>query len=213
LKTFGQWSFKPNYYQYDASVLGTNTVYRLLEDPYGFIWLVSDKGILIFNGKSFETIKIPGNDQEIVNVCRYKNKVYASSYAGKLYEIDMLSLNVNELCLPEYASRHATPFTIMNVLKDKLYLSKSLGAFLILDLNNKNNPTLLSHSNYFLRYILQGDLSKVDLKEGHAFYILQKRVQTLQKRYGASASLTYESGKTGTTFKLILPKTSNLWTP
>ncbi|HTG55109.1 MAG TPA: two-component regulator propeller domain-containing protein, partial [Niabella sp.] len=173
MKTSGQWSFKPNYYHYDGSVLGTNTVYRLLEDSYGFIWMVSDKGILIFNGKSFEAVKIPGNDQEIVNICRHKNKVYASSYAGKLYEVDMLTLAINEVPLPAYASRHATPFTIMNVVNDKLYLSKSQGAFLILDLSNKKVPVLQTHSNYFVRYLLHGDLSTIDF----TFYTAWMRFQ------------------------------------
>ncbi len=173
LKTAAQWSFKPNHYQYDGSVLGTNTVYRLLEDSYGFIWMVSDKGILIFNGKSFETLKIPGNEQEIVNVCRYKNKVYASSYAGKLYEVDMLTLAITEVPLPAYASRHATPFTIMNVVQDKLYLSKSRGAFLILDLGKNKLPVLQTHSDYLLHYLLYGDLSAMDSK----FYSAWMRFQ------------------------------------
>ncbi|MGE9314090.1 sensor histidine kinase [Niabella sp. CJ426] len=51
------------------------------------------------------------------------------------------------------------------------------------------------------------------LKEGHALYILQKRVQTLQKKDNITASLTHGPGPdgTGTTFKLILPETSSLW--
>ncbi|WP_162817854.1 histidine kinase [Niabella yanshanensis] len=173
MKISGQWSFKPNYYQYDGSVLGTNTVYRLLEDSYGFIWMVSDKGILIFNGKSFETLKIPGDEQEIVNICRYQNKLYASSYAGKLYEVDMLTLAINEVALPAYASRHATPFTIMNVLGNKLYLSKSRGAFLILDLSKKKLPVLQTHSDYFIRYLLHGDLSAIDYRFSSAWIRFQ----------------------------------------
>ncbi|MGN7787233.1 histidine kinase [Niabella sp. 22666] len=162
--TYGQWSFKPSYYQYDASVLGTNTVYRLYEDPYGFIWLVSDKGILVFNGQTFETIKIPEDEQEIVNVCRYKNIVYASSYAGRLYEIDMFTLVAKEISLPEPAASEATPFLIMNVLDDKLYLSRGRGSFLILDLRNNKKPLLISHSYYLLRYLLHGDTLKEDTR-------------------------------------------------
>ncbi|ULT39775.1 hypothetical protein KRR40_33435 [Niabella defluvii] len=137
VSTNAQWSFKSNYYQYDASTLTTNTVYRLLEDPYGFIWMMSDKGILIFNGKTFEKIKIPGNEQEIINVCRYKNTVYASSYAGQLYAINMLTLDVEEIPLPDSISNEATPFIIMNTLNDQLYLSKAEGAFIILDPRQK----------------------------------------------------------------------------
>lgn len=125
-------------------------VYRLEDDPYGFIWMVSDKRILIFNGKTFETIKIPGKEQEVVNICRYKNKVYASSYAGKLYEIDMLTRSVQEVLLPE----NATPFLIMNVIDNKLYLVKYMSVFIILDLKKNKKPILLSHKNFFFRYII-----------------------------------------------------------
>jgi hypothetical protein len=154
----GQWSFKPNYYQYNASVLGTNTVYRLLEDPYGFIWMVSDKGILIFNGKSFTTIKIPGNEQEIVSICRYENTLYATTFTGRLYTINMLTLAAKEIALPAAVINESTPFTIMNTINDKLYLAKNIGAFLILDLKNEHKLILESSSDYFFRYILYGDL-------------------------------------------------------
>ena len=159
--SLGQGSFRPNYYQYDASVLSTNTVYRLLEDPYGFIWMMTNKGILIFNGKTFESIRIPGNEQEIVNVCRYKNTVYASSYAGQLYTIDMETLVVKEIVLPEPTSSEATPFLLMNVVDNKIYLSKAYGAFLILDPEKNNQPILVSTSNKFPGHIISGDLLKV----------------------------------------------------
>lgn len=174
-KVSGQWSFTPNYYQYDASLIGTNTVYRLLEDPYGFIWLVSDKGILIFNGRSFETVKIPGNEQEIVNICRYKNKVFASTYSGKLFEIDMLTLEVKAIPLPEPAISEATVFRFMNVINNKLYLSKALGAFIVLDLKNNYLPVLISNSDYFFRYLTHRDLSIID-RRLHAFKIMNDKV-------------------------------------
>ncbi|MCH5718326.1 hypothetical protein [Niabella hibiscisoli] len=162
--SIAQGSFKPNYYQYDATVLGTNTVYRLLEDPYGFIWLMSNKGILVFNGKTFESIKIPGSEQEIVNFCRYKNIVYASSYAGQLYAIDMLTLVVKEIPLPKSVTNEATPFMIMNTVDNLLYLSKAEGAFIIIDAERNNKLALISTNVYFLRYLLHKDLAQIDLR-------------------------------------------------
>lgn len=162
--SLGQGSFRPNYYQYDASVLSTNTVYRLLEDPYGFIWMLTNKGILIFNGKTFESIRIPGNEQEIVNFCRYKNTVYASSYAGQLYAIDMLTLAIKEIALPEPTPSEATPFMLMDVIDNKLYLLKAHGVFLILDPEKGNAPVLISRSDNFFRYLIRGDLAKIDSK-------------------------------------------------
>ena len=199
-KVSGQWSFTPNYYQYDASIIGTNTVYRLLEDPYGFIWLVSDKGILIFNGKSFETVKIPGNEQEIVNICRYKNKVFASTYSGKLFEIDMLTLEVKRISLPEPAASEATLFFFMNVIGDRLYLSKGHGTFLILDLKKNKTPILISHSNYLFRHLLYGDLSEVDFR----FYplswmkLLDNKIfveNTIYELQNRNLKIFYTSGK------------------
>jgi hypothetical protein len=164
LKSSGQLSFKPNYYQYDASVLSTNTVYRLLEDPYGFIWMLTNKGILIFNGKTFESIRIPGNEQEIVNFCRYKNTVYASSYAGQLYAIDMLTLAIKEIALPEPTPSEATPFMLMDAIDNKLYLSKAHGIFLILDPEKENAPVLISRSDNLFKHLVRGDLAKIDSK-------------------------------------------------
>ena len=158
--SIAQGSFKPNYYQYDASVLGTNTVYRLLEDPYGFIWMISNKGILIFNGKTFESIKIPGIEQEIVNICRYKNTVYASSYAGQLYAIDMLSLSVKKIALSESTLAEATPFILMNVFDNKTFLSKTYGTFIILDPERDNRPVLVSSSNKVTKYLITGNLAE-----------------------------------------------------
>ncbi|MGN7787231.1 sensor histidine kinase [Niabella sp. 22666] len=197
-RLFGQWSFKPNHYQYDASVLGTNTVYRLLEDPYGFIWMISDKGILIFNGKSFETVKIPGNEQEIVNICRYKNKVFASTYSGKLFEIDMLTLEVKAIPLPELAISEATVFRFMNVVDNKLYLSKAQGAFIILDLKKNNIPVLISDSDYLLRYLTYHDLSQPDLRYHNLYRIFNDKVfikDTIYKLGNRTLSLFYTGKK------------------
>ncbi|MCH5718329.1 sensor histidine kinase [Niabella hibiscisoli] len=53
------------------------------------------------------------------------------------------------------------------------------------------------------------------LKEGHALYILQKRMQTLEKKESVVAFLKHHLGEDGigTIFKLVLSKTKNLWTP
>ncbi len=164
-KICGQWLFEPNFHQYNAPVLPTNTIYRLLEDPYGFIWLVSDKGILIFNGTTFETVKIPGDEQEIVNICRYKNTLFASSYAGRLYEIDMLSLAIKEIKLPAPAINEAIPFKIMNVIDNKLYLVKTTTTtFLILDLKKNYKPIFSGHGSDFPKILLQDDLSNNDAR-------------------------------------------------
>ncbi len=163
-KIHAQWSVEPNFYQYDASVLPTNTIYRLLEDPFGFIWLVSDKGILVFNGRTYETIKIPGNEQEIVNICRYGNTVYGSSYAGRLYAIDMITLSVNEIALPSHIASEETPFKIMNIVNDQLYLAKSFQAsFLILDIKKNHKPIPLKDRINYLKYVLNGDISSLGL--------------------------------------------------
>ncbi|MCH5718331.1 two-component regulator propeller domain-containing protein [Niabella hibiscisoli] len=90
--------------------------------------------------------------------------MYASSYAGKLYEIDMFTLSVLEIALPKPAASEATVFVIMNVIDEKLYLSRAQGAFIILDLKKNNKPILISNSDYSFRYLIHGDLSTPDFR-------------------------------------------------
>jgi len=206
-KVSGQWSFTPNYYQYDASIIGTNTVYRLLEDPFGFIWMVSDKGILVFNGKTYETIKIPGTEQEIVNIYRYKNTVFAGTYSGKLFEIDMLTFKVEEIPLPQYMNRQARHLSTINVMDDKLYLAKTMGPFVILDLKKKKTPTLISHSNYLFRYLLNGDTSIPDLRF-HPFWfkLLDNKVfveSTIYDLQNRALKVFYTAGKDSQELKTV----------
>ena len=206
-KVVSQWSFTPNYYQYDASVIGTNTVYRLLEDPYGFIWMVSDKGILIFNGKSFETVKIPGNEQEIVNIYRYKNTVFAGTYSGKLFEIDMLTLKVEEIPLPQYMNTQARHLFTINVMDDKLYLAKTMGPFVILDLKKKKIPILISHSNYLFRYLLHGDTSIPDLRFHPSWFkLLDNKIfveSTIYDLQNRALKVFYTAGKDSQELKTV----------
>ncbi|MGN7787234.1 sensor histidine kinase [Niabella sp. 22666] len=206
-KSFAQWSFKQNYRQYGASTIGTNTVYRLLEDPYNFIWMFTDKGILIFNGESYTTIRIPGDKQEIVNICRYKNIVYASSYAGRLYQIDMLSLAVKEIPLPEPTASESTFFLVMNVIGDKLYLSKGQGSFIILDLKKNNRPILVSNSIYFFRFITHSDLSQPDFRFLGLWYkALNDKIfaeETIYYVDDKKLKVFYAPGNNGKRFKTV----------
>lgn len=221
-KTYGQWLFEPNFYQYNTSILPTNTVYRLLEDPFGFIWLVSEKGILVFNGKTYETIKIPGNEQEIINICRHHNTVYASSYAGKLYMIDMITLAVKEIPLPRQIASEGTPFKIMNIIDNKLYLAKSFTtAFLILDLQKNNKHIPIKSGTSYLKYSLNHDWSTIKMiftnpwsKALSNKIFVNSEIYEIYEIYEKKLRIFYTPGKDNTQLKTVssyLEEDNNLY--
>lgn len=66
--------------------LPSNTVYSILQDKNGFLWVAHDKGLSRYDGKSFvhyESIAKQG--RSLFNLMEYQNRIYCQDFAGNFY--------------------------------------------------------------------------------------------------------------------------------
>lgn len=76
--------------------LPSNTVYDILQDEKGFIWVTHNKGMSRYDGKTFINIKgkaIEG--KALSNLIQCKNKIWCQDFGGKFYQLEGDSL-INE---------------------------------------------------------------------------------------------------------------------
>ncbi len=66
--------------------LSSNTIYSVLQDKKGFVWVAHDKGLSRYDGKSFvhyESIAKQG--RSLFNLMEYQNVIYCQDFAGNFY--------------------------------------------------------------------------------------------------------------------------------
>lgn len=149
--------FKQHYHQYNQDILSTNTIYKIYQDDFGLMWLVSDKGVLLFNGSAVQHISLPGYEQELVNTVRHKNTLYGSTYTGKIYKIDMRNLFATEIILPKKVIAEESPFNLMVIKDNQLLISKNTGAFVGINLLRNDHIDFVKTDSSFYHYLIKGE--------------------------------------------------------
>lgn len=83
-------------YTEGVNKLASNVCYKLILDDEGYIWVATDMGLQVYNGKTFDPIDLPGSDGEIV--CLYKDGPYliGMSYYG---DIIYIHTRTRKVCL------------------------------------------------------------------------------------------------------------------
>jgi hypothetical protein len=102
--------------------LPSNTVYRVMEDKYGFLWVCTNAGIARFDGKFFQNYTTEDGvpDNEVLQVDQEKNgKIWISSYrqeAAYFDEVQNRFINAKEDTLLRGLS--GTGFSRLNALSN-----------------------------------------------------------------------------------------------
>ena len=66
--------------------LPSNTVYHMLEDEYGFIWLAHTRGVSRYDGKNFKHFVTPGDQGKAVsNLLRYNGSTWCQDFSGRFF--------------------------------------------------------------------------------------------------------------------------------
>lgn len=66
--------------------LPSNTVYSILQDKNGFLWIAHDKGLSRYDGKSFVHYQsIAKQGRSLFNLMEYQDRIYCQDFAGNFY--------------------------------------------------------------------------------------------------------------------------------
>jgi hypothetical protein len=79
------------------SSLPTNVVYRVTSDRYGYLWLATNEGILIFNGQEFQKVKTPSTDIEFISAVRIDSMWFCFAYSGEVVAINLNTRHISQL--------------------------------------------------------------------------------------------------------------------
>jgi sensor histidine kinase YesM len=77
----------------NVSGLPSNTVYNILQDKKGFIWMGHDKGLCLYDGKSFKQYALrTQKGRSLSNVLEVNGVVWCQDFSGNFYHISGDSL-------------------------------------------------------------------------------------------------------------------------
>jgi hypothetical protein len=82
---------QPVYVHYNPynSSLFTEMVYKIVADNYGYIWLATDEGLIMYNGKEFTPVDI-GRFEDVISIYKTKeNQLWLMTYTGRTRAIDL----------------------------------------------------------------------------------------------------------------------------
>ena len=137
------WSFSyaQQYTNYTTkNGLPSNHIYKITQDYQGFIWLITDKGMVKYNGKTFKTFTtkdgLPTNDIWDIRI-GHDNKIWFFTKATRLGYIEndkvyaFESAHKGEILYPVTISQNTNNISFSNSiqyyeLKDSLWKSKPL---------------------------------------------------------------------------------------
>jgi len=74
----------------DQDGLPSMTIYQIIEDQKGYIWLGTQKGLCRYNGRDFKYIELPGfSDQDILRVqCDFMGRIWFANLSGQIGRVE-----------------------------------------------------------------------------------------------------------------------------
>ncbi|WP_124562529.1 sensor histidine kinase [Pedobacter sp. KBW01] len=94
-------SFEYNRYN---SKLPTNTIYRLLYDDQGILWMATNKGLIEYNGTEFKSYNLKDNDVVNLFLDAKRSELYALGYNTGLSKINIKSKKVSAINMGKHIS-------------------------------------------------------------------------------------------------------------
>ncbi|MFY7652494.1 MAG: sensor histidine kinase [Chitinophagaceae bacterium] len=110
--------------------LPTNTIYDIIQDDNGYIWLAHDKGLTRYDGKNYKHYINPSKQgRSLSNLLNYNSVIWCQDFAGNFYHTKHDSL------IPEPKLRGKGSFTQAGIIDGELFAPSS-DSIRILNLNN-----------------------------------------------------------------------------
>ena len=131
--TFGSTTTLFRSFNVENSDLPSNVIYRMFCDHYGYMWFATEDGLVKFNGRNFEKMEVPLNDQEIVNLYHQGDTLFLFNFPGQMAAIDLRhqrfidTRGINAWLKKDIYSQ---PISVAGIIRDTLYLCdlRSMGA-------------------------------------------------------------------------------------
>jgi hypothetical protein len=155
--------------------LPSNTIYDIMQDTAGYIWVTHNKGLSRYDGKVFLNIKSKAVEgKALSNLIQYKTKLWCQDFGGKFYRLDADSL------IEEKSIRSSNIFVSAALSKQHQIVTFSNDSTMVFDIENntmsgfpikevfkhfivKNNGNIkIFHVNKLLD--LNGNIERVEKK-------------------------------------------------
>jgi len=156
--------------------LPSNTVYNLLQDKQGFIWIGHDKGLTRYDGRTFKNYPAPSQQgRSVSNLLSIGGQVWCQDFAGNFYFTQKDSLKKEER-LQSTGTFIAAGVVNENILASIgtntiRYLNTASGKINIFNTNNKNIAAV-NYSNNLVSYVAEHTVFSFDgtkVQQQHSF--------------------------------------------
>lgn len=139
--------------------LPSNTVYNLLQDKQGFIWIGHDKGLTRYDGRSFKNYPAPSQQgRSVSNLLSVGGKTWCQDFAGNFYYTQKDSLKKEDRLQSSgtYIAAGVVDETILASIGTNAirYLNTANGKISIFNTNTKNIAAV-NYSNNLVSYIAE----------------------------------------------------------
>lgn len=172
----------PSYYHYSTSNgLASSTVFKIIQDKQGFIWVATLNGVCRFDGTRFETFKAKDglNSNSIVTLANGTNgEIYAGSYENGISIIKNDS--INNFCDSINNTKFFTNDLIFYSLgknESVVYTASAFGAINIIKQNDKilTTRSISLHPIVLNRLVKSGNYKVMALTTAGIFELYYKR--------------------------------------
>lgn len=113
-------------YTSENSSLPANTLYKVIAAEDGYLWICTDKGLVKYNGKTFELVDL-GAREDVVSGYVIDNKLLLQCYNGDIKLVNLNThkvINVDSLWGLKKAVNRQAPYLLAWNEQDQLYLTK-----------------------------------------------------------------------------------------
>lgn len=123
--------------------LPSNTVYNLMEDEQGFIWVAHTRGVSRYDGKNFQHYVTPGDQGKAVsNLMRFKQATWCQDFSGRFFFTQGDSL------IEEKRVRFSGNYLNAGILGERSLAYYFVNRLVLLDLlSGKEEQYFIPHSN------------------------------------------------------------------
>ncbi len=185
----------------DEDGLPSNTVYQIFQDPKGYLWMTTTKGICRFDGAEFVKIPLEGLQTEDMPVAAMDDMghLWAANMVGELVYIDNLKYSVAKLPTSEQK------LIIKNLdVRQKLLYIKFHDPLL----NNTFTKIYNIEGNVLSSYSTVGNLIKQDFYIGQLLGVKRTSlgVQIVVKEGGMFLASSYQNSELRNNQVLVYPK-------